>query len=186
VYAKDTSRHKAGLKVKLDAAGDRPPRILLSISRGRLPRAQLFHENGEVETKVLSFVDLLAMLDGSTAISRLERTEERTVELPALPERTLLVSLVERPARRAVILTGWLPPAEHAFLLESRQSGGAPESRSYQVALPHLVYRAVWEEKERRLSSLSLALCSPELKGEPSAGTPLYRYPFSVCRLTGC
>jgi hypothetical protein len=186
VYAKDTGRHKAGLKVELDAASDCPPQILLSISRGRLPRVELFHENGETETKVLSFVDLLAMLDDSTAISRLERTEERTIDLPPLPERTLLVSLVERPARRAVAITGWLPPARHAFLLEGRQSGGPAATRSYQVPLPHLVYRAVWDEKERRLSSLSLALCSPELRGDPSAATPLYRYPFSVCRITGC
>lgn len=179
MYAKDTARHKASLKVELDAAEDCPPRILLSVSRGRLPRVQLFHENGEMETKVLSFVDLLAMLDGSTAISRLEKTEERTVELPPLPERTLLASLLERPARRAIVVTGWLPPAEHAFLLESRQGVGSAAARSYQVPLPHLVYRAVWEEKERRLSSLSLALCSPELGSDPSTGTPLYRYPFS-------
>lgn len=177
MYAKDTGRYKAGLKVELDAAADSPPQLVLSIARGRLPRVELRHENGEVETKVLSFVDLLAMLDGSTTIGRLEKTEARTVELPPLPAGTLLASLVEHPARRAVVVTGFLPPAEHAFLLEDSRTGGPPEARSYPVPLPHLVYRAVWQEK--RLSSLSLALCSPELEGRPAAETRLYRYPFS-------
>lgn len=173
----DLAKLKRGLKteVELTLAGEAGRSVVLLLREDRLPLACVTDARSVVTKKVVSYVDLLATLDGSSVVDGLEREAARTTRLPPLPRNTMFVDLMEKPSGNALVLTGWIERREHLFVLES---GG--ETTTHEIALPRLVWRAVWHEGERVLSSLSLALVSPDLGGgEPTAQTPLYRWPFS-------
>ncbi|MEW6635352.1 MAG: hypothetical protein AB1425_00900 [Actinomycetota bacterium] len=173
----DTAALKRGLRTEIERslAGEAGASVVLLLREGSLPMAAITDAHGTVHKKVLSFVDLLAALDGSSVVDQLEKEATRTLSVPPLPPHTLLLALLERPSGFTYVLTGFVRPRVHLFVLEH-----AGHTTTHELPLPHLVWRAVWEERTRSLSSLSLALCSPHLDGgEPTAATRLYRWPFS-------
>jgi hypothetical protein len=172
----DVSDLKRGLKVEAEAAaaGEVRESVVLLLRPDRLPRAVVTDARGVVRSRVISYVDLLATLDRSVVVGQLEKEPTRTLSLPALPPGALLVDLTERASGNAYTVTGTCPPAEHLFALEQRD-----ETTTYRINMPRIAYRALWHEKKRCVTELSLALLSPELEGEPTPETELYRWPFS-------
>lgn len=170
-------------EVELALAGETARSVVLLLREDRLPMAAITDGRGVVSKKVLSYVDLLSTLDRSSVVEQLEQEASRTYKLPELPRNTMFLDLVERPSGNTVLITGWMGSSAHLFVLEERgfTEGGGQGSSTYEAPLPHLIWRAAWEEGPRRLASLSLALCSPTLEdgGGPNASTPLYRWPFS-------
>lgn len=189
----------AGLKrnlkteIQLAMAGETPQSVTLILRQDRLPVAQTTDEYGCVTNKVISLLDLISMLDGSTTISQLKESETRITDLPALPPNTLLASVTETPAGRKTTITGYVEPETYVFVL--RQHG---VTRTFDILLPHIVYRAVYDENASALTTLSIALCEPAPKPEtsdpdqsepagpespsqdpPNPETPIYRWPFS-------
>ena len=148
--------------------------MVLLVTPYSLPRALVTDSRGVTTPKILDYVDLVSTLDSSAAVTELEKDPVRTLPLPGLPAGAILMDLHERPSGNSYIVTGALPPETHLFVLD--ESG---ETSTYEVALPHVIYRAVWDEKTSSVSALSLALGSPDLAGEPSSSTELYRWPFS-------
>lgn len=173
---------RGGLKTEIERAlaGEHRQSIVLLIRDDRLPMVSITDERGMVTNKVASLVDVLAALDNSTTISQLRQDEVRHTDLPALPANTLLASVAERPEGKSFTVTGYVEPETYVFLLEE---GGV--SRTFDIPLPHLVYRAVFDERRSALSALSLAVCSPRLahdgpeRAAPGASTQIFRYPFS-------
>lgn len=100
----------------------------------------------------------------------------RRLKIPDLPKGALLLDVVERPSGASYVVTGTCAPSEHLMIVE--KDG---ESTTHELNLPAIAYRAVWDSRIRALTALSLALCSPELSAAslPTAGTELYRWPFS-------
>lgn len=173
----DLANLKRGLKteVELALAGETGRSVVLLLREQRLPLACITDARGVVIKKVVSYVDLLAALDGSSVVEGLKREATRTTRLPPLPKNTMFVDLVEKPSGNSYVLTGWVEPREHLFVLEMGE-----DTTTHEIPLPHVVWRAVWHEEESTLSALSIALCSPDLNGgEPTADTQTYRWPFS-------
>ncbi|MDN5697235.1 MAG: hypothetical protein L0G70_04575 [Rubrobacter sp.] len=190
----DLALLKKGLRTEIEQAlaGEYRQSIVLLIRDDRLPMVRMTDERGVVTNKVASLVDVLGALDNSTTISQLRQDSTRNTDLPPLPQNTLLVSITERPEGRSFTVTGYVEPDAYVFLVE--QSG---TSRTFDIPLPHLVYRAVFEERRFALSALSLAVCSPRLAPDrsgqaapenatntaaackPDASTQIFRYPFS-------
>ena len=152
----------------------RGPSAVLLITPRTLPRALVTDSRGVTTPKILDYVDLVSTLDSSAVVTELQKDPVRTLQLPELPAGAILMDLHERPSGNSYTVTGALPPETHLFVLD--ESG---ETSTHEVALSHVIYRAVWDERTSSVSALSLALASPDLAGEPSAGTELYRWPWS-------
>lgn len=150
------------------------PSVVLLVKPRRLPRALITDSKGVVTPKVLDYVDLLAALDRSAVVTELEREPVRTLKIPDLPQGALLLDVVERPSGSSYVVSGATRPSEHLVVVE-----GAGKTTTHEVKLPAIAYRAVWDARTRRLSALSLALCSPDLEGEPNADTELFCWPLS-------
>ncbi len=151
--------------------------VVAELRRGALPVVRLRNERGVLETKTVSFVALLSLLDRSCTIDALDDEAERRCALPPLPPRALLVDAVERPRASSIVLTGYLDPASRPFVL--RQSGAASSAVAAVVPLPSLVYHAEWSRRDRTLRTLAIAVCSPALTHPPGPATPLFRFPLS-------
>lgn len=160
---------KRGLKTQIDAAlsGGCRQSVVLLLREDRLPMARITDAHGKITSKVLSLVDLLSLLDDCTTVSQLRHEATRTTDLPPLPENTLLASVTERPSGRSFVLTGYVEPESYVFLVA--EDG---ESHTFDISLPHLVYRAVYDEQRTSLAALSIAVCSPELSAELPTGRP--------------
>jgi hypothetical protein len=167
-----------GLALEVEAAssGELKQSAVLLMRPDRLPRAVVTDERGVVHSRVISYVDLLATLDGSTVIDQLEREPTRRLSLPPLPPGTLLLDVIECSTETSYVITGVLPIGVHLFTLER---GLPPEVSTYRLALPPVVYRALYHEKRRCVTEFSVALLSPDLEGEPAPGTETFRWPFS-------
>jgi hypothetical protein len=171
---------KRGLKVEAETAraGHAGEAVILVLRPDRLPRALVTGDDGVVRPRVISYVDLLATLDRSTTVDLLSQEPTRRLPLPPLPSGTVLVDALERPSGNAYVLTGTVSEGEHLFALT--RDG---ETTTFMLSLPKICYRVVWSERTRTASEFSLALCSPALTGEhradPTADTPLYRWPWS-------
>ena len=164
----------AGHEVEEDEARDAI--VVAELRRGALPVVRLRNERGVLETKTVSFVALLSLLDRSCTLDALDDEAERRLALPPLPARTLLVDAVERPRASSIVLTGYLEPASWPFVLRRGRGQGAAAA---VVPFPSLVYRAEWSRRDRTLRALSIALCSPDLTHPPGPATPLFRFPLS-------
>lgn len=190
---------KQGLKTEIEQAlaGECRQSVVLLLRDDRLPMAQITDGSGVVTNKVLSLVDLLSALDGSTTISQLAEEHTRRTDLPLLPQNTLLASVTERPEVRSLTVTGYIEPETYVFVL---QQGGV--TKTFDIPLPHIVYRAVYNEPRAAISSLSVALCpapEPEVREghedspgpapgstpgpggawRPGIHSPISRWPFS-------
>ena len=163
--------------VRYDWEGQEPDEeIEITLAPARLPRVTV-KTNGVTTRKTCTIVQLLGLLDNSTTVAALSLEESRVASVPALPDRTLLVDVVQYEADNEHVVTGWIPAGEHPFLLVG--SGG---EALYSIPLPTLVYRARWSERDGRLDELSLTLAPgfPETGSVPDKlAAPLYRYPFS-------
>ena len=150
------------------------PSIVLYLADGEPPRALLTDARGRVLPKVLSYVDLLYTLDGSSVVEELARDLEERRRLPPLPEGAMLIDLIERPSGSSYAVTSVLPPETHTFPVDRGDA-----SEIFEVPMPHLVYRVVWEEAAKRVRQFSLAVLSPEHDGPVTPTTEVYSYPFS-------
>lgn len=173
-----------GLKVEVKSAlaGETPQSVVLLQRPDRLPRALITDEAGVCHSRVLTYADLLGALDQSVTIDQLEREPERRITLPHLPPSTVLVDLIERAAEGAnsYVLTGVLDAQEHLFTLEgSPGTDGEQETATYQIDLPPVVYRALYNEASHSVTELSVGLLSPETDGNPAPETTVYRWCFS-------
>jgi hypothetical protein len=168
----------AGQGVEKEEDEARDAVVVAELRRGALPVIRLCNERGILETKTVSFVALLSLLDRSCTLDALDDEAERRTALPPLPPRALLVDAVERPRASSIVLTGYLEPASRPIVL--RRSGPAASTAvSAVVPLPALVYRAEWYRRDRTLRALSIAVCSPDLSGPPGPDAPLFRFPLS-------
>lgn len=183
-------------EVKHAANGHRPDSVVLLVQAHRLPIAYLTAPSGVVQTKVISYPDLLAALDDSTVVAALNGAESRSISMPPLPANTLLVDLHESPTDNSYTVTGYLAPQSYLFVLEAKEQGETVTS-TYEISLPHIVYSVRYEARKQAVVSFSLALCAADgggggstaavsaglVAGEgpppPQPDTPLYRYPFS-------
>lgn len=178
----DAGKLKRGLRTEMELAlsgegttgEEAEPSVVLLIKPRRLPRALVTDSRGVVSPKVIDYVDLLAALDRSAVVTELEKEPVRTLRIPDLPQGAVLLDVVERPSGASYVVSGTTRPSEHLVVVE-----GGGKTTTHEVRLPAIAYRAVWDSRTRRLSALSLALCSPELSGEPNADTELFRYPLS-------
>lgn len=173
---------KRSLKVEVQAAlcGETKGSVALLLEADRLPRAIVTDAKGVSTTRVVSYVDLLATLDESATVSALTREATHHVELAAPPDGTLLLDLIERASANSYVLSGYAPSREYLFSLEQGFSGHeGKELTTYNITLPPIVYRAVWNEETHGVSELSICLLSPGLEGAPTPETELYRWPFS-------
>lgn len=173
---------KKSLKVEVEAAvaGETPQSVALLLRADRLPRVVVTDSLGVSTTRVVSYVDLLATLDGTTTVTALAREATNHIPLAAPPDGTLLLNLVERASSNSYVLTGFMPSQERLFTLEQGVPGcGEKDLATYNITLPPVVYRAVWDEEARSVGELSLCLLSPDLGGGPTPETELYRWPFS-------
>lgn len=189
--------------IELALAGESPQSVVLLMRQDRLPVAQTTDEHGCVTNKVVSLMDLVSMLDRSMTISQLRRDATRTTDLPPLPPNTLLTSISETPAGNRITVTGYVEPDTYVFVLRHERV-----TKTFDIPLPHIVYRAVYDEQTSSVSNLSIALCSPgfalEFTSEapeapeapdesagpagkpgqpevspPGTGTPIFRWMFS-------
>jgi hypothetical protein len=178
----DAGKLKRGLRTEIEfalsgegASGEGvEPSVVLLIKPRRLPRALVTDSRGVITPKVVDYVDLLMSLDRSAVVTELEKEPVRTLKIPDLPKGAVLLDVVERPSGSSYVVSGAVPSGEHLFVVE-----GGKKTTTHEVRLPAIAYRAVWDSRTSRLSALSLALCSPDLSGEPNADTELFRWPFS-------
>ena len=175
MHADELGKLKAELRTNIERAAESscPSSVLLLIRDNRLPVARITDECGRVSTKVMSLVDLLAALDRSTVLTQLKRQGLHHTEFPQLPPGTLLASVTERPDRTEFAITGYIEPQQYLFVLEE-----AGFTRTFEINLPHLVYRAVYDDDKKAVTALSLALARPG-SGTPTADSDLLRWPFS-------
>lgn len=173
---------KKSLKVEVQAAaaGEAPASVALLLRPDRLPRAVVTDRLGVSTTRVISYVDLLATLDGATTVTALTKEAVNHIPLATPPDGTILLDLVERASANSYVATGYIPSRKRLFSLEQGIPGErGKELRTYDITLPPIVYRALWHEETRSASELSVCLLSPDLEGEPTPDTDLYRWPFS-------
>lgn len=175
MHTDEFGKLKAELRTNIERAAESscPSSILLLIRDNRLPVARITDECGRVSTKVMSLVDLLASLDRSTVLTQLRRQGLHHTEFPELAPGTLLASVTERPDRTEFAITGYVEPQQYLFVLDE-----AGHTRTFEINLPHLVYRAVYNDEKNAVTALSLALARPG-SGTPSADSYLLRWPFS-------
>ena len=173
---KEVRTLKASARVEAEAAlaGEIERGVVLVFGPDRLPRALVTDKDGVVHRRVISYVDLVATLDRSCVVTQLRQEPTRRLPLPELPSGAVLVDVLEKASGNAYLLTGTVPEGEHLFALEQ---GG--ETTTYMLRLPRICYRVIWHEARRNITEFSLALCSPQQAGEPTADTPLYRWPWS-------
>ncbi len=178
----DAGKLKRGLRTEIELAlsgegtsGEEvEPSVVLLIKPRKLPRALVTDSRGVITPKVVDYVDLLMSLDRSAVVTELEKEPVRTLKIPDLPVGAVLLDVVERPSGASYVVSGATPPSEHLVVVE-----GGKKTTTHEVRLPPIAYRAVWDSRTRRLSALSLALCSPDRRGMPNAETELFRYPLS-------
>lgn len=171
-----------GLKVEVQAAlaGETNSSVALLLKPDRLPRAVVTDSRGVVHSRVISYVDLLATLDAATTIGALTQDATRHVPLHTPPDGTLLMDLIQRASSNSYLLSGYVPSEEYLITLEQTTPGQSEkETTTYDVSLPPIVYRALWDEVSGSCSELSIGVLSPELEGKPSATTEVFRWPFS-------
>ncbi len=173
---KELSALKASARVELESAlaAELEHSVVLAFGRDRLPRVLVADKDGVVHRRVISYVDLVATLDRSCVVAQLRQEPTRRLALPELPAGTVLADVFEKASGNSYLVTGTIPEGEHLFACEQ---GG--ETTTYMLRLPRICYRAFWHERRRQITEFSLALCSPLLAGEPTADTPLYRWPWS-------
>lgn len=181
---------RKSLKVEVQAAlaGETPQSVALLLRADRLPRAVVTDSRGVSTTRVVSYVDLLATLDGTTTVTALANEAVNRIPLATPPDGTLLLDLIEHSSASSYVLTGHMPSREYLFSLEQGAPGQQEkELKTYNITLPPIVYRALWHERTQSVSELSICLLSPDLAGEPSPEADLYRWPFSNVYTTfGC
>lgn len=174
----DLERLKRGLRTDvsraLGAGGEPEPSVVLLVKPGELPRALVTDSRGVTTPRILDYVDLLTTLDSSSVVTELEKEPVRTLKMPVLPAGAILLDLIERPSGNSYIVTGTASPARHVFVLDE-----AGSTTTHLIDLPHIAWRAEYNERYRAVTRLSLALCSPDLTDEPGEQTELFRWPFS-------
>lgn len=146
-------------EVKRAADGQRPDSVLLLVQAARLPMAYITSPSGVVQTKVISYPDLLAALDDSSVVAALNGEEHRSTSLPPLPANALLVDLHESPAGNAYTVTGYIEPQTYLFCLETRDKGEVTTS-TYEIPLPYLVYSVHYDHTKQAVDGFSLTLCA--------------------------
>lgn len=185
-------------EIKYAADGHSPDTVVLLVRVHRLPIAYITSPTGVVQTKVISYPELLAALDESTVVAALNGDEHRTTRMPPLPPNALMVDLHESPTGNSYTITGYMDPDTYLFCLETREEGETKTS-TYEIELPYLVYSVHYDQRKQAVDDFSLTLCAPELPEPsetetraaaglatdegppraPDAATPLYKYPFS-------
>lgn len=156
-----------------ESPGIRPSAIIY-MPAGEPPRALITDSTGTMIPKVISYLDILYMLEESAVIKEISKDPVQTRELPPLPEGAQLVSSAERLSGDCYTVTGVLPPEAHMMPLDEDE-----ESQIFQIFMPHLVYRISWDECAKTVTSFALAVLSPEHKGPITHETEVYAYPFS-------
>jgi hypothetical protein len=139
---------------------------LLRISPTNLPLLEVTTD-GVKRYKTVGWHQLLSMLDRSVTVEQLEKLDRKTHKLPHLPERTLFVETDETPQWLDVTVTGWVPSLEYPFIYNES---------SYLVKVPTMVYQVRWNQNEKRVRGLWLAVAADEVV---TPQTKLYRWPFS-------
>lgn len=99
-------------------------------------------------------------------VKQLERADVHMLQLPPLPERTLIVTTKESSSDTIFVLTGWIPSTEQPFLLNEQ---------IYTVKLPNLVYHLQYSKTTEIASDLHLAVTTDSVTPD----TRLFRWPFS-------
>ena len=154
-----------GLSTEIQRAGrgECPESVVVLLTDDRLPMVQITNSDGMVANKVISYPELLGALEDSSIVESLKNENRRITKLPELPGGLLLADVIDEPAKRSYLLTGYLPPDTYLFCLESHRQS---TTLTYEIPLPHLVYSAIFDESHGRVEKLSLTLCSPE-RGYP-------------------
>jgi hypothetical protein len=147
--------------------------IVLYLPPSGPPCAMLTDEEGRVTPKVISYLDLLYTLEESAILEDLKEDSVRHAPLPALPSGTLLVDLFQSPSNTDYAITGIVEPDTHLFILEE-----GDEIVTYDLPMPRVVWRALWNQDARSLKNLSIAFVSPDHEGPVTPATELYHYPF--------
>ena len=176
-----TEDRKSGVSLIVDnhvGEGEEPvEEVTLTLTPAGVPTVKI--KRGGVEIpKTCSLVDLLGFLDESTVVEALKLPPYRTSDTPPLPPRALLLSTIDFPDDVHHVVTGWIPPALHPFVLRDNRG----ETSTHSVPMPVIVYRAHLGAKDRKLRSLSLTLAPDFPEDGPverRLQTTLYRYPFS-------
>lgn len=150
------------------------PSVILYMPAGEPPRVLLTDESGAMLAKVVSYLDILYMLEESATVAEISRDPVQTRHLPPLPEGAMLVTSNERLSASSYTVTGVLPPETHIMPLDS---GGT--SQIFEVSMPHLVYRVTWDERSEVVVGFSLGVLSPEHAGPVTHEAEVYAYPFS-------
>lgn len=157
-----------------DAGSPAPPgSIVLYIPPSGPPCAQITDDEGRITPKIISYLDLLYTLDESAVLKELKTDPLKKTPLPPLPPGTLLVDLFQKSSETTYAVTGVLEPATHLFILEYGEA-----IDTYELPMPHVVWRAAWTESAHQLRSLSIAFVSPDHEGPVTPDTELYHYPF--------
>lgn len=151
------------LQVKGKEAADA---LILKLVPEKLPELEI-RENGVTHYKTVGWHQLLTLLDRSMVVEQLKVADLRVTKLPRLPDRTLLVDIVECPGWTDIILTGYIPETEYPMLYQGT---------SYLVPIPTTVYRVRWNMQDKRILGLWLAVTPDTVVTETS---PLYRWPYS-------
>lgn len=184
--ARDTRRLKKGLAVEIESrrngvdgsyksgTGEAEPSVILMLTPGSPPRVALSDASGVVAEKVVSYVDLLGTIEDSALIRQLDTDATRVTPLPELPPGTILADVIERPSGNRFVFTGALEPRKHLFTLTRGE-----EITTYDLKLPHVIWRILWDQQTRQIRAFSLALASPEHKGPVTPETELYRWVWS-------
>lgn len=159
----------------MDGSGSPAPpgSIVLYIPPSGPPCAQITDEAGRVTPKILSYLDLLYTLEDSAILEDLKTDPLKRTPLPPLPAGTILVDLLQKSSETTYAITGVLEPATHLFILEYGE-----DIDTYELPMPHVVWRALWTESTQQLQSLSIAYVSPDHEGPVTPETELYHYPF--------
>lgn len=141
-------------------------RMTLTMEPGSFPQLEIT-QNGVTRYKTVGWHQLLNLLDHSIVVEKLKNPDVRTVTIPRLPERTLLVDVVETAMWKDVFLTGWIPATEYPFVYDGH---------SYLCRIPTMIYRVRWCETDNTLGTLSLCVTTDDVA---TVDSPLYRWLFS-------
>ncbi|WP_029423402.1 hypothetical protein [Alicyclobacillus macrosporangiidus] len=140
--------------------------LILKLEPDKLPQLEI-RANGVTHYKTVGWHQLLTLLDRSMVVEQLKVADLRVTKLPRLPDRTLLIDIAECSAWTDVILTGYVPATEYPMVYQGV---------SYLVHIPTMVYRVRWNQQDKRLIGLSIAVTTDTVVTETS---PLYRWPYS-------
>jgi len=150
------------------------PFVALVLRPRSLPRAIVGDGEGGVSEKAISYLDLIATVDGSATVQQLQREPTRTLCLPQLPEGAVLAAVLERPSGNGYVVTGTSPPSTRLVTVEAEG-----QATTHEVRLPRLAWRAGWFENEGTLAELSIACVSGAHEGCLGPDTPLHAWILS-------